>query len=88
MIGKKILNRDRQLQGDTAWLKCCWDDCERPAVSLHKVLKHEHAKGLPCNSPMSKHPWFTFCSEKHRQYFIHSHIAHGRLPTGEHGRLL
>lgn len=87
MISKKILNVDRAHRGEISFLDCAWHDCERKAVQLHRIRLHDHARGLRCDHPDAKHPWMAFCSEKHRQLHIHSHIAHGKLPTGEHGRL-
>lgn len=85
---KKILSLDAEARGDAPWLVCCWEDCERQAVDLHKVMRHEHARGLPCSSPMAKHPWYTFCSNRHRELFAHSHISRGNLPTGSRGGIL
>lgn len=86
--GKAILSTDKAHRGETVWLKCCWEDCERQGVDLHRTRSHDHARGLRCDSPLSKHTWFVFCSERHRQLFLNSHISKGNLPTGERGRLL
>ena len=86
--GKTILNVDKAHCGETAFLQCCWEDCRKPGTTLHKALSHDHAKGYPCDHEMSKHTWFVFCSERHRQLFKHSHISKGNLPTGERGRIL
>lgn len=82
-----ILSLDKAQRGETCWLLCCWEDCERQGVDLHKTRFHDHAPGLPCDSTLAKHIWYVFCSERHRQYFLHSHVRNGHLPTGEHGRI-
>jgi hypothetical protein len=86
--GKAILSLDKQRSGETAWLLCCWDDCEDQGVTLHQVVVHAHAKGYACDHPLSKHVRYVFCSERHRQLFMHGHVAYGKLPLGEHGRIL
>lgn len=86
--GQAILSVDKAYAGDTVFLPCCWDDCERDGTTLHKAMHHDHPPALTCDNPVSKHLWYVFCSERHRQLFLHSHIAYGRLPTGERGRIL
>lgn len=88
MNGKGILSVDKAHAGDTVWLRCCWDDCDRDATTLHKTMFHDHAKALGCDDWRSKHLWYTFCSERHRQLFLNAHISYGNLPLGEHGRIL
>jgi hypothetical protein len=86
--GQGVLSVDKANRGETLWLLCCWEDCERQGVQAHKTFSHDHARGLRCDSAMSKHSWFVFCSERHRQLFLNSHISKGNLPTGERGRIL
>jgi hypothetical protein len=74
---KPVLSRD-----DGTWLKCCWDDCERQGFDSHKTRFHDHAHGLPCDHPDAKHVWYVFCSNRHRDYFLHSHRSMGNLPPG------
>jgi hypothetical protein len=74
---KPVLSRDAG-----RWLQCCWDDCERQGYELHKTRFHDHARGLPCADPRSKHVWYVFCTERHRDYFLHSHRDMGNLPPG------
>lgn len=89
MNGKRILSVDKARRGETAWLPCCWDDCERDGVDLHKAFFHDHNPGTPCNSALSQHLWYIFCSERHRQLFLNSHRqGQGRLPVGERGGIL
>lgn len=76
-VSKPILSRD-----DGTWLRCCWDDCDKQSYELHKTRFHDHARGLTCDHPDSKHVWYTFCSERHRDYFLHSHRELGKLPPG------
>jgi hypothetical protein len=67
-IHKKVRSHDSGL-----WLVCCWDTCEKNGFELYKVIDREHQA-----EPVT----FVFCSERHKQYFLHSHIALGKLPEG------
>lgn len=83
MNGKKVLSLDKWAAGgEIRWLPCCWDDCENTGTTLHQTRFHDHARGWPCDHPEAKHPIYVFCSERHRQYFLNSHIAHGKLGAG------
>ena len=77
MIEKRVLSRDAD-----RWLLCCWDECTNQGVELHKTRFHDHNPGTPCQHPDSSHLWYVFCSERHRQYFLHSHRSNGNLPAG------
>lgn len=77
VTSKKVLSRDAG-----RWLLCCWDDCDKPGYELYKTRFHDHAKGYPCEHPDAKHPQYIFCTERHRQFFLHSHRAMGMLPPG------
>lgn len=85
MNGRKVLNLDKARSGEVRWLPCCWDECERDGVTLHRARFHDHPRTIACDAPDSKHVWYVFCSERHRQYFLHSHHAYGRLPAGMRG---
>lgn len=85
MNGKKILSMDKAARGETVWLRCCWDDCEKHAVDLHRTYFHDHNPSTRCEMPGAKHLWYTFCSERHRQMFLHGHKEYGRLPAGSRG---
>lgn len=80
---KPVLSRD-----DGTWLLCCWDDCERQGYDTHRTRFHDHAHGLPCSHPDAKHVWYVFCSNRHRDYFLHSHRSMGNLPPGSKLMLL
>lgn len=77
LVAKKVLSLDAE-----RWLVCSWMPCENIGVELHKTRFHDHARGLPCTHPDAKHPWYVYCSERCRQYFLHSHISYGNLPPG------
>ncbi len=64
------------------WIPCCWFECERDGVELHKTILHDHAPSYPCDHPMSQHVNFVFCSERHKQLYLHSHVEMGKLPPG------
>ncbi len=88
MNGKKILSLDKAARGETVWLRCCWDDCDKSATSLHQSLFHDHPKTYRCDHESAKHVKYVFCTERHRQMFLHSHIAMGKLPAGFKGTIL
>jgi hypothetical protein len=64
------------------WITCCWFECEKPGVELHKSVLHDHAKELRCDHPLASHVNFVFCSETHKQLYLHSHRDMGKLPPG------
>lgn len=82
MNGKKILSLDKARSGETRWLPCCWDDCERPGTTLHQARMHDHARGYTCTRDDAKHVIYVFCSERHRQLFLNSHVAYGKVASG------
>lgn len=67
-IHKKVLNRESEV-----WLLCCWDTCEKPGYELYKVIQHASLDEDVC---------YVFCTERHKQYWLHSHIRYGALPSG------
>jgi len=67
------------------WIKCVWcamNGEDNPGYEMHKTVMHDHARDIPCDDPRSQHVNFVFCSERHRQYFLHSHKDLGQLPPG------
>jgi hypothetical protein len=82
---KGILNVDRAQRGEYVFLECCWDDCDRTAVTLHRAMFHDHNRYLRCDDARSTHLWYTFCSDRHLQLFRNSHHAYGKLATGSRG---
>lgn len=66
-VSKPVINKQTG-----AHLPCCWMDCWRDGVEVHKVRVRSGEEALD----------YVFCSERHRQFFIHSHRAQGMLPPG------
>lgn len=83
-----VLNMDKAAQGETCWLLCCWDDCDRQGFELHKTRFHDHPPRTRCDDVNSKHPQYIFCSEAHRQLFINSHRSNGNRAPGTTARFL
>lgn len=79
-IGKNIVNLDHP--GDVRFITCAWDTCEARGVDLHRAHFHDHNPGYPCEASGAKHVIYVFCSERHKQYFAHSHHRMGYLPPG------
>jgi hypothetical protein len=90
-LQRKVLNLDR---GGTH-VMCVWADCDHDGYENHKVVLHEHARSIPCDSSLAKHIHLVFCSDRHKQYYLacsgpmahdtearhNGHIA-GNLPPG------
>jgi hypothetical protein len=55
-------------------LPCCWDECERRG--------HEQCKVVVRKSASDPGTSYVFCSERHRDYYRHSHRSFGNLPPG------
>jgi hypothetical protein len=73
IVEKKVINLDH---GGSRHVVCAWDECEKDGVDLHQV-RVNYGKG---DTPhIVKH---VFCSERHKQYWINSVRAYGRLPPG------
>lgn len=64
-IGRKIINFNTGGYGI-----CAWSDCYKDACSLYEVRQHEHARIIPCDSPLGSHVTFAFCSERCKQYWL------------------
>lgn len=62
-VSKLIVNPD------TGPIYCCWDTCDRRSRQTWTIRVHEHAKGLPCDHPLSRHANYTFCSQAHADYW-------------------
>lgn len=76
-IAKKVYSH-----GSGLWIQCSWFECQKDGYELYKTIFHEHARSVPCNSSMAEHVNFVFCSERHKQYFLNSHLSMGNLPKG------
>ena len=77
-IARKVINLDA---GGDRKIVCCWDDCGRDGVELHKLLLHDHDERLGCRAADAKvipatghtaHRWAVFCSDRHRLFFANS----------------
>jgi hypothetical protein len=77
IIARKVLSATTG-----GWIQCCWFECQKHGTTLHKTVLHEHMKTMRCDDPLSQHVNFIFCSEKHKQFFLHSHRDMGKLPPG------
>jgi len=71
--GKKVFSHDSGL-----WLTCCWHDCEKQGVTLYMVVDRHHQE---------EEVRFVFCSERHKQYWLNSHVSMGNLPVGMKGMI-
>lgn len=54
-------------------LLCCWDECGQ--YSLYEFR-------FEVQETLTKKVTYTFCNERHRLYWMNSHISNGNLPTG------
>lgn len=54
-------------------IECCWSDCDRWG---HLAYRWRWDQGGPI---------YLFCSERHREFYVHSHRQLNHLPTGSKG---
>jgi hypothetical protein len=73
ILDKKVINHDR---GGT-YVMCGWDTCEKDGRESNKCVETISAPGYPKQTLT-----YVFCSERHRQYFIHSTVRANDLPPG------
>jgi len=73
IIHKRVINLDH---AGAKHVMCAWDDCDRDGYDLHMVRINY---GTDVTPHVVKH---VFCTERHKQFFIHSHRQYGRLPPG------
>lgn len=74
ILARKVINFDH---GGDRHVMCAWDDCEKDGVELHKVRINYGKPGYA--DQIVNH---VFCSDRHKQFFIHSPKSHGNLPPG------
>jgi hypothetical protein len=84
-IGKRVINLDH---GGDRRVMCAWDVCEKEGYELYKVVVHDHADRIPCDSLMAKHISYVFCCERHKAYWVGASNRarggplYGNLPSG------
>lgn len=72
-VVKQVHDREyRGYDGDGVAYPCCWDDCQKTGTMLHLLPIREGEEVTN----------YVFCSERHKQYHINSHVAYGKLPAG------
>ena len=91
-IAKYVINLD---SGDGRKLVCCWDDCERPGVELHKLLLHDHPVDRGCQAADrislgagsgTAHRWAVFCTDRHRLFYANAQGVFARRSIESTGR--
>lgn len=87
-VVKGVLSMDKAVRGETVWLRCGWDDCERQGVDLHKTRFHDHPPRMRCDSIDAKHVFYVFCSDGHKNLFLNSHRNMGNRTPGTNPRLM
>jgi hypothetical protein len=83
-IHRKVVIREGEDTGGK--ITCAWSDCDKDGYLLHHIAVNVARPGFPCQLER-----YVFCSERHKQYFIHSYrtpAGHGRLPAGFRGTIL
>lgn len=75
-LGVRMLDRDNAKLLDDHHLLCCWDTCEKDALSLYWAREN--------NSTLvaKQYVWYYFCSERHKQYWVNSTRDLYNLPAG------
>lgn len=71
-VAKKVLSRDTG-----SWLLCCFDDCERQGLELHKAVVNDGYE--PIYDPRTGHTvyvpktiTYVFCSNGHKMLWVDS----------------
>lgn len=81
---KKVIVREGAYDGER--ISCAWDDCDNDGVYSFRVrVNYGHTNAT---RSAAYNTWYTFCCERHRQYFINSHRDHKNLPDGYRGTIL
>lgn len=65
------------------WIRCNWFDCDKDGYENFKSVLHDHARGIPCSSPLASHINYVFCSERHADYYSNSVANMWNLPAGK-----
>lgn len=78
-IYKKVLSWDSGL-----WILCAWDICDKEGVEMYKVRVGD---GVDEYTGEPKYIQYVFCSERHKMYWVNSHVKFGKLPAGYGGVL-
>jgi hypothetical protein len=65
--------------GDDARLLCCWDDCGRDGLELHKAREY---LGVDPGTRTPIWTWYVFCTERHKMYWVNSVKDLYNLPPG------
>lgn len=59
---------------------CAWDDCERPGWQEVRIEVTDPGADRAVT--------YVFCTDRHRDYWRHSHKDNGNLPPGSKLRVL
>lgn len=73
---------------DGAHIPCHWADCERWGDDRYEAvvtdINQPHIEptlGVPVPGEI-RHTHYLFCGERHKAYWVNSHVSHGNLPAG------
>jgi hypothetical protein len=61
-------------------IMCCWNDCVEPGHEEHKVVVRERKSEVDLSTMETL--TYIFCCQKHKHYYVHSHLDLGNVPTG------
>jgi YHS domain-containing protein len=75
-LGVRMLDRDNAEILDDHHLLCCWDVCEKHAVSLYWARENHSTRFH------EEYVWYYFCSERCKQYWLNSPTDLYNLPPG------
>jgi hypothetical protein len=73
-VGRHVVDTS---DGET--LLCCWSDCERPGLLLHRVRIYE---GVNPNTMEWIYSWKVFCKETHKFLYVNAPRSLNKLPPG------
>ena len=64
---------------DETRLLCCWNDCDRYGLELHKAREY---LGIDPRTSGPIYTWYVFCTERHKMYWVNSVRDLFNLPPG------
>ena len=77
--GAVVVGRHVVDTSDGVTFACCWSDCWKDGVTLHRVRIYEGV------NPVTMEPiysWKVFCSERHKMYYVNAPKSLNMLPAG------
>jgi hypothetical protein len=82
-LERKVIVNEGRHEATGTRIFCAWDDCDRDAYDLYKLVVNYAKSGFP-----PYRTTYAFCSERHLLFFENAARNFGRLPAGTRRSLL